>query len=437
MKKTGFLLSVIFCLQIVLTGCSSAEQAFRDGPVASSLTGVLTEQTANDNYLGTHLLKNNGKVTALRSLAINLSSGEYLGNDVQVVGFLNTEDNVFEVTGVSVLNVLKDQKDKVESKIYKNSNFGVEFSYYSDWTLKAADDAVSLFAPSTETELSASDTIEMTRIPYYHEPIPSPALDATQPAATTVSDEDFQDSLLTEYVASAFPTIKDFSSLRNKIGPDQLSSIRIEGEQNNVTYFLYRNKFIYKISFIAGKNFIASNKKIFNELITGFTFIGLTDQIDSPTTTAPVANTEPEPVTESQETSSETSSITQLPVIDMEFTSFESFPYHFSAKYPKNWYYAGSVGKDKNVLHHYAFNNAPVESDNELISMDVMSSAVPSGQTTDLGDFQIVKITETSGILNIYRSVGDRTYRVKGKKDYESLMTIMIASITPVTQTQN
>lgn len=430
MKKTGFLLSVIFCLQLILTGCSSIDQSFRDGPVTTSLTGVLTEQTANDNYLGTHLLKNKNKVTALRSLAINLSSGEYLGNDVQVVGFLNTEDNVFEVTGVSVLNVLKDRKDKVESKIYKNSNFGVEFSYYSDWRLKAADDAVSLFAPSTETELSASDTIEMTRIPYYHEPTPSPALDATQPAATTVSDEDFQDSLLTEYIASAFPTIKDFTSLRNKIGPDQLSSIRIESEQNNVTYFLYRNKFIYKISFIAGKNFIASNKKIFNELLTGFKFIGLTDQIDSPATT-PITNTEP--VTESQETSS----ITQLPAIDMEFTSFESFPYHFSAKYPKNWYYAGSVGKDKNVLHHYAFSDTPVESNNELISMDVMSSEMPSGQTTDLGDFQIVKITETSGILNIYRSVGERTYRVKGQKNYESLMTIIIASIAPVSETQN
>lgn len=432
MKKTGFILSIIFCLQLIFTGCSSAEQAFQDGPVASSLTGVLTEQTANDNYLGTHLLKNNDKITALRSLAINLSSGEYLGNDVQVVGFLNTEDNVFEVTGVSVLNILKDQKDQVESKIYKNSNFGVEFSYYSDWKINESTDTVSLASPGAEADLSSNDRIDIARIPYYQEPAQNNEETQSEEPKTSTTDEEFTDTILLSYVQTQYPTIVDFTSLKNKVGPGQLNAIRIEGEQNNVSYYMYRNKFIYKISFIAGKNFIASNKKIFNELLTGFKFIGLTDQIDSPTA-APVTSTEPEPATKSQETSS----ITKLPAVDMEFSSFESFPYHFSAKYPKNWYYSGSLGKDKNVLHHYAFNDAPVESDNELISMDVMSSAMPSGQTTDLGDFQIVKITETSGILNIYRSVGDRTYRVKGKKDYESLMTIMIASIAPVSETQN
>ena len=63
--------------------------------------------------------------------------------------------------------------------------------------------------------------------------------------------------------------------------------------------------------------------------------------------------------------------------------------------------------------------------------MDVISGELPSGEALGLSNGKGVKV-ESGGIVNIYVSVDDQKYRVKGPKEYESLMMIMADSITPV-----
>ena len=98
MKKIIALLTTV----LVISGCT----LFSQTKEFDSLIGVLSNQDSNDSYQGTHLLtEENGTETPLSSTALNLSSPQYLGNEVSVQGKIDETTEVFEVTGISVLEV--------------------------------------------------------------------------------------------------------------------------------------------------------------------------------------------------------------------------------------------------------------------------------------------------------------------------------------------
>ncbi|MFA7685515.1 MAG: hypothetical protein WCX95_01805, partial [Candidatus Gracilibacteria bacterium] len=190
-------------------------------------------------------------------------------------------------------------------------------------------------------------------------------------------------------------------------------ALKIDGTGDDVDYFLYRSGFIYKLSFITSKTSpIAENKNIFNEMLAEFQFMGFTvtdsgDLPDGPIETILI--------------DSDNSEIETEPVAVGDLTTFESSLYHFSAQYPKAWYYAGVKGTDGEVLHHYGFSNESLEdATNELIGLDVMSTSKPDGQSMDGSKFVV------------YVNVDGRTYRIFGDKGYKDIVSSMAKNIVPI-----
>lgn len=110
---------------------------------------------------------------------------------------------------------------------------------------------------------------------------------------------------------------------------------------------------------------------------------------------------------------------------------FESSPYDFNAQYPSNWYFSGTSGGDDTV-HHYGFSNEPVESGNELVSLDIVSGSLPSGSTVSLGSHSGIKIYD-GGEVTIYIEREDGLlYKIHGESENEQYIIDMAASIQEI-----
>lgn len=382
MRKLTFLLS----FTLLLTACSF-DNAFKDDPDLTSITGVLQEQKAKDKYDGTHLLIGEDKtITPLRSLSFNLSGEQYLNNEVQLVGFLNTDDNVFEVSGISVLEVLDSNKSDAAAKIHRNTDLGFEIKYYDDWAIEENENVNFI----SEEE----DVIEISQIPF---------------SATSVIDPADNKGFLEEYVKAEFPQAGDVSKILRKIGVDNLDAVVIEGGMGTVNYFFYRDNFIYSVGFIPADKEKLDNELIYEEMVNSFRFTGFT--------------------VDEEEATEEEIEVVSIDS-EMEFTSFESLPYKFRAKYPDDWYYAGNSGSG-DVLHHYSFSDEAVTEENVLISLDVISSALPSGKSITVGKSKAVKV-DSAGKVSVYLTVEGQNYRVVGDKEYEKIILAIAGSIVSI-----
>ncbi|MFH1284598.1 MAG: hypothetical protein ABIH78_03355 [Candidatus Peregrinibacteria bacterium] len=397
MKIKALGLSIVLCVSLALTGCGGS--IGNEEPAVETLTGILTEQLPGDDVLGTHLLTDDeGVSTPLRSLAINLSGQKYLENKVQVIGFID-EDSVFEVTGISVIEVLSEASAETMLVSYKNTDFGIQLKYYNDWDLDESNDTIIFAAPKAENE-NSSDDVKISQFAF----------------AYTANDMGENDTL-SVFMSERHPEVDNYDM--SKIGVDAMSAVKVENDEMT-DYYVYRSGFVYRISFEPSENFKASNKMIFNEMVSEFQFTGFTVS-DGSLEDAGLENANPENVDEPIPT----------PVIDMEFTSFESLLLHFSAKYPSNWYYAGTKGTAENVIHHYAFSDESVTDDNELISLDVISGNIPNGEKLNLSNGSGMKVYESGGV-SIYVTVDGQNYKVSGSRDYEDITLIMADSITPI-----
>lgn len=127
-----------------------------------------------------------------------------------------------------------------------------------------------------------------------------------------------------------------------------------------------------------------------------------------------------------------------LPAVDMPLTTFKSLPYFFSGTYPSQWYYAGSLPTTEGVLHHYGFSDeSPVTPENEIVSLDVVSSELMADWTSRPGIDPVVIedqeffVSASQTDYVVFTSVGGRIYRVMGPLDLEDLILAMAASIQP------
>lgn len=396
MKKILFLVAVLGVL--TLSACGSGND-FKDDAVLESVIGVLEEQGSTDSEAGTHFIIDDlGVKTAVRSLTLNLSGENYLGNQVQALGVMNSEDNVFEVTGLSVLSIKDGDslKNAGELTIFKNSDLGFQFEYFDNWELSEYSDSVKMsFVDEDENE----GVIEIKQFPFSY----SPSIDKN----TGVID-----TPLEAFIGKYYPDVEFLDIDVNKIGKDRLDAYEMSTDGGS-SYFLYRNGLMYSLS-VNSSDF----DKSFGEVVNSFKFIGFTVDSDFGDSTTDVGD-------ESEDFASD------MPALDMRFTGFESMPFYFSAEYPASWYYSGTSGKTSGVRHHYGFSDEPIE-DNELISMDVLSIDIPSGQPVGSSSLGIIKVSEGAGVESFYRKVGDYSYRVKGPTELEDVLLYMVSSIKSI-----
>ncbi len=389
------------------------------------MMGILTKQEANDEYAGTHLITDDQKqITPVRSLSINLDRKEYFGNKVEALGILNPDDGAFEITGISVKEVLTKTIAEKKLEEYKNTEFGFELKYYDTWDLAEQSDGIVLnAAPSTETSTDFA-SVEIKQIPFSYSP-------KTNEDGTT-------DTPLDAYFNDVYGSSADLEI--NKIGVDMLSSAKLINDDGSVSYILYRAGLIYKITYTPSKESSIQDKIDFQEMITEFRFIGINtgdeavNGIDSADKVSG-ADKDTDVVSDSSSTSDPDSisgSDSSL-YPDEELTSFESLPYHFMGKYPKDWYYAGKIGTGLGVLHHYGFSDESVTDENESIGLDVISDAIPSGQKITVSGKELTVVTQGSKYI-IYISADGQNYRIEGDKQYKDLMTAMAANISPATK---
>ena len=271
MKK---ILSILALLTIILAfGSCSLNSVFKKNPEANTYSGLIVEQTPDDDYAGSHILvdENGDIVTPIRSLTINLSSSKYLNNKVQIIGEKNKDDGVFEVSGISVLEVINPDNLKREFTEYKNTDFGFRLKYYSDWKVEELGNVLTFIAPS-ENEAMDMDKIVITQSPFQYEVEPVVQENVVEPEigaeleVPVVDDRTVAKEALKSYAEqnSIIPS-QNFDNALRKIGPDKMVALKTEGSDNKTDYYLYRSGFIYQISFVPAKTApIVENKNIFN-----------------------------------------------------------------------------------------------------------------------------------------------------------------------------
>lgn len=420
MKKLLILLSSLSLVIFSFASCGGDSNVI-DGPGYTNITGVLTEQAPSDKNPGTHLIMDDDLiVTPVNSIALNLSDPKYLNNKVTLLGVLNPDDEVFSVTGITVVEILADNSVSEDDKFidYKNSDYGVELKYYSDWLVLEEGSKISFVSPTYENLEGgdAFDSIVIDQFPFSYD--------------SSVFDSEQNDSPLAKFLATTFPEFTDMDSMREFIGKDRTEAVQMENTKGGRDYYMYRNGFIYKFSFEPFDALVDSkNEQVYMEMLSEFRFIGFTVN-DS--TVVP----EELEVVNTDETIEDNSPVDISGGVDyninsdLKYTYFESLPYSFKAQYPASWYYSGASDSDPNIRHHYGFSNESIENDNELISMDVVVTGAAAGLAVRINGKDATEVLD-GDMISIYRKIDGQIYKLSGDVEYKDIILSMAASIEP------
>ncbi|MFA5821145.1 MAG: hypothetical protein WC873_03555 [Candidatus Gracilibacteria bacterium] len=397
MKKLALLGLVAM---LAFSACSFGDP-FQDDPEITSMEGVLSEQVYGDTYAGTHLLtEKDGTGIPLNSLAINLSSSEYLENRVKVMAAEDSETGVFEVTGISVLERLNPDNKRHSFVSYKNTDMGFQMKYYDDWKMKSDENQVIFLAP----EADETDDVDKIVISY----------ETFEYTAVSTGSNAKKDPLIA-YMNAKHSDVTGIDSLFREIGPDKLTAIEVSNAAGKTDYYLYRSGFIYHFSYLPFGVVNADNLNAFKQMLAEFQFTGFT--VDG--------------VEEDVGVDMDESIGASLPVVDMALAPFQSDSFKFQGKYPAKWYYAADASVTAGVVRHYVFSE---EADGEeLIGMDIMSGDKREGDALGISGFQMSKKTE-GGKVYVDAFVEGRTYRFSGSSEYSDLMIVLASEIKVLTE---
>ena len=381
---------------ITFLGCGVEDQ-FKADPDSEKLSGVLTEQKLADEANGTHFLTTeNGDKVSLRSLQLNLSSEKYLDNKVEVTGFMNEKDGVFEVTMVNAVEVLDGDSEAKSLVEYQNDELGLKLKHFSDWEPKESVGKVSFLQKDQNSEYKTLITIELIAFD-------APAL---------LEDEDQVAKFALVDHANENLNFEVVDPIYEKIGVDGLTAMKLE-DAKRMIYLLYRPGFIYEIILQYGD---APNEQTdFKQVLADLQVIPFSFEVR-------------DGIIDGLEPIEDIRGAWELPALDMPLTSFESLPYSFKGKYPASWYYAGSKIDGGGVLHHYGFSKDSLGEDNEMISLDILAGSIPSGKEVKLGDKTLVEV-DSGDKLTYYFSVAGQNYRISGTAEYKNLLLYMAAGI--------
>lgn len=404
MKKLLALLGVVFVI-IGLSACS-VNQEFQDGPSLVSMSGVLVEQTASDKESGTHFLIDDAqKKTAVRSLTINLSGDEYLNNKVAATGVMNTSDNVFEITGLTVSSILSKNTKQNKPLEYKSTEVGIKLTYFDDWKVTTAKDKTVTFTAPLATGAKSPAVVTISQKPFVYEP-------KTKADGST-------DSALEAYYAQEYKGKSVFAkTMLSKIGVDQMDALKnILGKTN---YVLYRSGLIFNLDYTPADPSKADDENTFNKMVADFQFISI-DPSAAEATSSILPIDSPVLITASD-----------LPKLDMDMTPFESLPYQFKGQYPSKWYYAGVKSMaNAEILHHYGFSDEATGT-KEIISLDVLSDGIPGGGNKLTFGGKNFDVFEKGDTYTVYTTLKTRNFRIMGPSTYKDLILVMAADIDSV-----
>ncbi|MFH1534110.1 MAG: hypothetical protein ABID64_04210 [Nitrospirota bacterium] len=402
MKK----LALVFgALLVFVAGCG-IDDAFKDEPELTTLTGILSEQSTNDSVAGTHLLNDGIADTPIRSLSVNLSSNNYLENRVQVIGFLNQDDGVFEVTGISVVEALHEIEKDPELVEFKNTDFGVQLAVYDNYEVTETDSLIEFTAPD-------ESTFQISQELFQYEPVVTP-------------EGEEEGSAIFDYASKTYVEMDDFASTIRKIGSTPLDALYVDvlgGE----TYHVYRSGFIYTIELLYSENTESDTRNNFAEMLSEFKFTGFTVEDEDFDTEDAEEDVELDFGDDESDEPLVDETDENMTVPDMKFATFESLPHLFAGKYPASWYYAGSSG-NADVIRHYGFNDEPITDNNELISLDVISGDVPAGSTI-AGDGKTLTVVQSGSLYTVYTTLEAKTFMISGNPEYKDIMLYMANSL--------
>lgn len=396
MKK--ILLSLVVVFTITLLSACGLKENFQSDSSLSSIAGVLSEQTQGDKESGTHfLIDETSKKVAVRSLTINLSGDEYLSNKVKALGMMNTSDNVFEITGITVEEILSKNTKQNKLVEYKDTDAGFSLSYFDDWESAISEDKSVVFTSPLATGAKSAAVVTIAQKPFAYDP--KMKEDGTLISALEIYYEQANEGKVFD------------KNLLSKIGVDQMDALK-NTVSGKTSYTLYRSGLIYEVSFVPADPVNTDDELSFNKMIADFRFISL-DAEDAEEPELPL------------DTATVTSS---LPKVSMDMTGFESLPYQFSGQYPAKWYYAGIKSSSDGSLHHYGFSD-DVANTKEIIGLDVLSNGIPGGSTKLSFNGKDLDVFETGSTYTVYTTLNARNFRVTGPVEHKDLILVMAANL--------
>jgi len=230
MKKLLLLTISLFSL-FAFAACSSDLDNFKDEAEITNIKGILEEKESSDSFKGSYkLVSKDDKIIPLRSLSIKLGSKQYLNNMVTVSGLMNEEDNVFEVTGVMINEVLSEDSYKGKFVSYKNSELNFQFKYYDDWSLIEGTSAVAFYANADEeTPMIDSEQVKISREAFeYVNNITAEETEEASPLASYYNENFPEDQ--------NFPEIENLSSEIHKIGVDLIDALKLKYTNGKVEF---------------------------------------------------------------------------------------------------------------------------------------------------------------------------------------------------------
>lgn len=396
MKK--ILLSLVVVFTITLLSACGLKENFQSDSSLSSIGGVLAEQAQVDKESGTHfLIDETGKKVAVRSLTINLSGDEYLSNKVKALGMMNTSDNVFEITGITVEEILSKNTKQNKLVEYKDTDAGFSLSYFDDWESAISEDKSVVFTSPLATGAKSAAVVTIAQKPFAYDP--KMKEDGTLISALEIYYEQENEGKVFD------------KNLLSKIGVDQMDALK-NTASGKTSYTLYRSGLIYEVSFVPADPVNPDDELSFNKMIADFRFISL-DSEDA----------------EEPELPLDTAAVTSnLPKVSMDMTGFESLPYQFSGQYPAKWYYAGVKSSSDGSLHHYGFSD-DVANTKEIIGLDVLSNGIPGGSTKLSFNGKDLDVFETGSTYTVYTTLNARNFRITGPVEHKDLILVMAANL--------
>jgi len=424
MKKLSLLMGAV----ILLSGCN----LFGLAGTVDEVTGVIEKQESTDEQAGTHLITDeDGEVYALNSTALNLSSQQYLGNKVKLNVDYDKENDVYSVTGVSVLEVLDKEGGKANWISYMNQDVGFSWKFYDNWDVIESDTTVKLLAPTQLDGIELDEDVSIGLTP------DTVLVERREREEGKTIDEFINSNGLALFGRNA---AEDYNVSEAKVGANMQSAIKWDLKAGtDVHYFLERDDYVYNISFYAWEaGGDDSNLRAFHEMLLEFKFVPFEGAEELPVNDEDIEedDTPSEPVFEPEELMEDEPEAAPVSSLENDYdyssySEFESLPYHFAAKYPASWYYAGSTGTEDGVLHKYAFSDEAVTDDNEFASLKVLAGNLPGGTAVKLANGSGKKVYKGSAVV-IYVEIDETVYSVEGPKEIEETLIQIISSINPV-----
>lgn len=385
MKKITIILAVASLF--LLSACT----LFSKDGANETLAGILSAQAYGDDFYGSHLLTSeDGKNVAINSTVLNLSSSEYLGNKVEVQAVYDEKNDVYNVQGISVVEILNGFKGEPELVDYMSTSLGIKLKYYNSYQLVESIDSVKFTAPAAEVSIDAPVVLD------------------TPPMRINRSNNPDNKTLSDFVAAGTRATVTD-----SIIGTDQLQA-KTYKDAGLVYYVFERAPYFYTVSF-------PESDTKFVEMLNSLQFVPITTEVASGGEVVP---------TSPAVTTPESAPTLEAKTYDfVNFADFQSSAYAYKAKYPKTWYYDGTV-RDTGILSQYRFSDKPIEDGITTFgSLKLLSDkTLPAGTKMKFPNGDGVKV-ESGDQVQFYVQLEDRVYLVEGSKEKADSLEAIAASI--------